>query len=74
MTLNVAGGLKVDDHYGPFQARSFCEIGEKIEKNPLQTGFQIPMIHLNLLKVSFPSVIGNIYSKILNADIQQHKL
>ena len=24
-TLHIAGGLKLDDHYGPFQPRPFCD-------------------------------------------------
>ena len=25
VTLHIAGGLKLDDHYGPFQPRPFCD-------------------------------------------------
>ena len=25
-TLHIAGGLKLDDHCGPFQCRSFCDM------------------------------------------------
>jgi len=24
-TLHIAGGLKLDEHYGPFQPRPFCD-------------------------------------------------
>ena len=27
-TLHVAGGLKLDDHCGPFQPRPFCDVAE----------------------------------------------
>jgi len=43
-TLHIAGGLKLDDHCGPFQPRPFCD-------SMLHTELQV-LLHFRRLNVS----------------------